>query len=1149
MSEKTSIDSIFCIAVEIESTENREAYLDGICGDDPQLRQRVNRLLSAHFQGGSILDSPAHGLGVTVDQSIAEQPGDTLGRYKLLQQIGEGGFGVVYMAEQVEPVRRKIALKVIKPGMDTKEVIARFESERQALALMDHPNIAKVFDAGTTDSGRPYFVMELVKGIPLVQFCDENKLATQQRLGLFVTVCRAIQHAHHKGVIHRDLKPSNVMVTLHDNKPVPKVIDFGVSKALSQQLTEKTLFTAFGQMIGTPIYMSPEQAQMSGLDIDTRSDIYSLGVILYELLTGATPLDAERLRNSGYAEMQRIIREEEAPRPSLRLSTTAGEARAKIAKNRATNPKQLNHELRGDLDWIVMKSLEKERNRRYDTANSFADDVERFLTNDVVQACPPSVGYRLRKFASRNKVVFTTASVIVMIVLIGIATTTWQAIAATRARNQAVAERAKAVEAQGIANNALKLEESARKDADNQRQLVEQRAETIRRNLYFAKMILAGQSSAEPSGIVDVRQLLQDWKSNRSDADLRGWEWFFLESLCHKDRLTFSGHTIGVTSVVWSPDGSRVASSDGGLQLWNANVHPGAVKIWDAVTGEEWRTLRGHSDVVSVVAWSTNSLRLATSSLDGTVKIWDAITGKQLLELSAGKPRERSSEVHTLYWSPDGAQLASAAIGGTIKNWDATTGQHLRSVRTDRWNYAASWSPDGTRLASAGLDIKILDVPTGKVIQSLGEAGLRVTSVCWSPDGTHLASAGWDHKVNIWDVTTGELAHTLSGHLTYVFSVSWSPDGTRLASASLDNTVKIWDTTSGSELQILRGHVDSVQSVSWSPDSDRLASASEDKTVKIWDVTTTMDTSILRGHEKSVMYACWSPDAASLASAGMDHTVRVWDTVTAEERLRLHGHTDVVTGVSWSPSGKRLVSASRDGTVKVWDALSGEVIHALRGPANRGVNYRNIVWDVFWSPDGTRLAASTSDGKVEIWDAVSGKLDRTLTGHQAHVYEVRWSHDSQRLASASADRTVKIWDAANGRELQTLRGHVGGVLSVSWNPEGTRLASGGTDKTVKVWDTENGKILFAIPAHTGHVGSVSWSPDGSRLASSSSDSTVKVWDSASGTLALRLTEHDGAASVAWSADGKRLASGSVDGTIKFWDATPGYESERLKTNR
>ncbi|MBA3480374.1 MAG: serine/threonine protein kinase, partial [Pirellulales bacterium] len=407
-----AIKELFFGALDSQSPEELVAYLDEACSEDRELRSRVEHLLRLHQGGGNFLGgaSPAD---ASIDLPlIAERVGTIIGPYKLLQQIGEGGFGVVFMAEQTRPVRRKVALKIIKPGMDTKQVIARFEAERQALALMDHPNIARVFDADATESGRPYFVMELVHGVPITEYCDLQKLTPPERLKLFVDVCRAVYHAHQKGVIHRDLKPSNVMVTMHDDKPVPKIIDFGVSKAISCQLTDKTLFTAYGQIIGTPMYMSPEQAQLSGLDVDTRSDVYSLGVLLYELVTGATPFDEATFRQVDFDEMRRMIREDEPLRPSACIYTLKGDLLTTIADLRRIDPGKLSQTLRGEVDWIVMKALEKDRNRRYDSANALAVDIERYLNDEPVQACPPSAAYRFRKFARRNKAAFAMASVV-----------------------------------------------------------------------------------------------------------------------------------------------------------------------------------------------------------------------------------------------------------------------------------------------------------------------------------------------------------------------------------------------------------------------------------------------------------------------------------------------------------------------------------------------------------------------------------------------------------------------------------------------------------------------------------------------------------------------------------------------------------------
>ena len=422
MDERLDEEAIFHVARGISDDVTRTAYLDQICAGDAQLRERVDVLLDADEVEQTLLSSTPNADATPGRLPTMEAPGDQIGRYKLLQQIGEGGFGVVYMAEQQRPVRRKIALKIIKPGMDTGAVIARFEAERQALALMDHPNIARVLDGGTTDHGRPYFAMELVKGVPITEFCDKNQLSTEERARLFITVCQAVQHAHQKGIIHRDIKPSNVLVTLADGNPVVKVIDFGVAKATNQQLTERTLFTAFGQMVGTPQYMSPEQAEMSCLDVDTRSDVYSLGVLLYELLTGTTPLEGDRLRTAGYTEMQKIIQQDEPPKPSTRLSMT-GEGLATIAKQRKATPEKLTSFLRGELDWIVMKSLEKDRSRRYDTAAGLGDDLERFLVDEPVSACPPSALYRFQKFSRRNRGVIIGGTMFVGLLLIALVST------------------------------------------------------------------------------------------------------------------------------------------------------------------------------------------------------------------------------------------------------------------------------------------------------------------------------------------------------------------------------------------------------------------------------------------------------------------------------------------------------------------------------------------------------------------------------------------------------------------------------------------------------------------------------------------------------------------------------------------------------
>jgi serine/threonine protein kinase len=476
--------SLFIEALEKEDPAERAAFLERACAGDAALRQRIERLLARHQEDSGFLEAPATPpllpprpeaaadhpeLPATADlatfrEPVREGPGTVIGPYKLLEQIGEGGFGIVFLAEQQAPVRRKVALKVLKPGMDSREVSARFEQERQALALMDHPHIAKVLDAGQTAGGRPFFVMDLVRGVPVTDYCDQAQLTARERLELFGQVCQAVQHAHQKGIIHRDLKPSNVLVTLQDGKAVPKVIDFGIAKALGQQLTDKTLHTGFAEMIGTPLYMSPEQAARSGLDVDTRSDIYSLGVLLYELLTGTTPFDRERLREVGYDEWRRLLREEEPPRPSTRLSTLGG-AVATVAAQRQSDPRRLSQLLKGELDWIVMKCLEKDRGRRYESASALAQDIERYLHDEPVLACPPSRWYRLGKVLRKHRAAVLTAAAFVGLLLAGAAVSTWLALRATQAEGDALQGWAEAEREGHAAKEARQQTEKALKQA------------------------------------------------------------------------------------------------------------------------------------------------------------------------------------------------------------------------------------------------------------------------------------------------------------------------------------------------------------------------------------------------------------------------------------------------------------------------------------------------------------------------------------------------------------------------------------------------------------------------------------------------------------------------------------------------------------
>jgi len=1108
------IETIYNTARQKLSGAERSAYLDNACGNDAALRARAEALLKADDQAGSFLDAPAFDVTVTFDKSpLIEGPGTVIGPYKLLEKIGEGGMAYVYMAEQERPLRRRVALKIIKLGMDTKQVIARFEVERQALAVMDHPNIAKVFDAGATETGRPYFVMELVKGVSITEYCDKNKLNTKERLDLFIQVCNAVQHAHQKGIIHRDIKPSNVMVTLHDGKPVPKVIDFGIAKATIQRLTEKTLFTKYAQMIGTPEYMSPEQAEMSGLDIDTRADIYSLGVLLYELLTGTTPFDAEDLRSKGYGEMQRIIRETEPLKPSTKLSTM-GDALTGVAEHRKTNPDLLAKLVRGDLDWIVMKTLEKDRTRRYETVSSLAADVKRHLNEEPVEAGPPGATYRIGKFIRKHRRTVAAVGTIAAILVIGLLVSTTMYFIANQARQKETVARTRAEQARESEAVARNQAEQAEIVAQEQKNMAETKAEDLRRAMYVNNIQLADAKYKE-GNIRHVRELL-----TACPNDLRGWEWNRLNHISDQSIMTISGRENIIHSISFSPDGKRIVS--GG---WGKNI-----KMWDAATGVEITTFTGHEDNVGSVAFSTDGKRLVSGSADKTVKIWDAASGTELMTL-----RGHDNEVWHIAFSPDGKHIASAERGEIIKIWDAVTGAAVTNIQHGGESVGGlAFSPDGKHIASGVYSrIYVWDANSGDEVTTIPAAHRSwVTCVAYSPDGKHIVSSGgWDPKIKVWDAATAKEVMTLHGRSQWVFCVNYDSTGRFILSSNINNTINIWDAVTGEELMTLRGHQGPCRSALFSGDGKRIISSSDDKTIKVWHVPTTVEQLTMKT-TPWMFSVSFSPDSKRIASAGPQNQVTIWDTSIGAEAMSLYGHEDQVCDAIFSPDGRYIASASRYGAIKVWDTATGKQLMDLC--EHKG---DESFWAVLcYNPDGKHIAAGGEDGVIRIYNITTGLEVMALRGHEGQIYCVAYSPDGRRIVSGGNEQPIRVWDPDNGTEVMKLNGHRDKVFSVSFSPDGRSIASGGADKKVRVWHATTGSELMTLLGHDSAVSAVSFSPDGRRLLSASRfDGTIRIWDVTVGAELMTLSGED-VYRVAFSPDGNTIAALYWEGLI-LWETT------------
>jgi serine/threonine protein kinase/WD40 repeat protein len=1134
-----SVETVLAEAVEILSASERQAYVKRACGADVELRRRVEKLIVDYFRAGSFLQSPVVVLE-TADARV-EIPGCCVGPYKLLEMIGEGGFGVVYMAEQERPVRRRVALKVLKPGMDTRQVVARFEAERQALALMDHPHIARVLDAGSTESGRPYFVMELVRGVAVTDFCDQARLGVRERLALFVDVCQAVQHAHQKGIIHRDIKPSNVLVTLHDGKPVVKVIDFGIAKATGRQLIEKTLFTNFAQMIGTPLYMSPEQAEMSGLDIDTRSDVYSLGVLLYELLTGVTPFDQERLKAAGFDEFRRIIREEEPPNPSTRVSTV-GQAAATASEKRRSDPRKLSRLFRGEMDWVVMKALEKDRNCRYESASAFAADLQRYLHYEPVQAYPPSALYRFRKFVRRNKRPVLAASFVALALVGGIIGTTWGLFRATDARADAVYEatlKENALEEKVAALAAAENSERAAKNqlfqalvnrarAERGGGRVGQRFETLKAIRQAAQIRMTPELRTEATAalvLTDV-ELAQEWEGWPADSVGVSFDAAFhrYARLDKQGGVTVCRLSDGREEIIarlpvhgkppfyglWmSPDGRYVAYGHSCVR----DAVPGGVRLW-RLDGSEPAVLLDEPAGTqnSALSFHRNGRQMAIGHPDESVSVYDLMTGQRLRRLSVA-----SAPPH-LAFHPQDDRLA-VACGNDVQLFETNTGKELPALRHPAavtWIDHLSWHPDGRRLATSCNDRKVHIWDTQTATEVVSPWTGHTTDggfVAFTSAGDRLISDDWGQQTRFWDTAAGRLLATMPE----TFGLQFSPDDRLLGPMTSGNKIKLWRFAGGQELRVLcprfADSLDYVSNPVVHPDGLTLAAATRHG-LRFFDLGSGEELASVRLPQLEADRPVFvDPAHASSSSEDRGQTVATSGWMTAgysgllswparQDDDRPHvlrvgppQHIGPDLGSAYAVGA----SASSDGrVVAVPRGSSTVVLH--RDPADGRVLRRVVLgpqYDVRFSavsPDGHWVVTCSHwlDGRsksIRIWEAD--------TGRQVHEFPFEGSTDAKfsldgRWLTTTAPNYCRLWEVGSWREVR--RFEPGGPMAFS--PDKRLLAVSDVLGVIRLVEITTGKEVARLTAPESlRYFPQCFTPDGTRLiATCSSYTAIYVWD-------------------------------------------------------
>ena len=1006
----------------------------------PHCHNQIEIVIEAPFDD-IVCESCGSQFSLANDMDVDQLPTATqIGHFELVERIGVGGFGTVWKAMD-KNLDRTVAVKIPRHRRLNDNDIEKFFREARAAAQLQHSNIVTVHEIGR-HADYIYIISDYVDGLSLSEWRRAYPPSARKAAELCSQIAEAVHYAHQQGVVHRDLKPQNIII---DDNGQPHVTDFGLAKRNAGEIT----MTLDGQILGTPAYMSPEQARGHAHEADARSDVYSMGVVLFELLTG------ERTFCGNPQMLIHQILNEEPPVPS-RIDSSV--------------PK--------DLETICLKCLEKEPNRRYQTMHELAVDLQRFLSDEPIDARPITQFERTIRWCRRKPamaVAIGLAAIVVAGIVIGPAFFAYQqaSFAQAQKRKDRIAAWRK---------YALKI-----KTADN--------------------AWSNGSAQAAWSALIS------------SDPDLRGWEYDYLYAKFTRNQVNFVGHHQTVFCVAFSPDGKRIVSGgrDNRIRIWNveqqvemlcldqhkdwvysvafsrdgkhiaSGSYDKTVKLWDAASGEAKLTCQEHDDAVSCVAFSPDGELIVSSSLDKTIKVWSIKDRKEVLQFDGHQKR-----VNSVAFSPDGKRILSGSSDATAMIWNIENAESTLTLDASREVNSVAYSTDGKLVAGGCADntIKIWKSDTGKEVSHLEGHSNWVYAIAFSPDGKQIVSGGFDHTVRVWDVESGDELHTLIGHTDVVTGVEFSPDGKQIVSASSDKNVKVWQLSSSSMPRAFTAHSDSVTSIEFSPNGERFVSAADDATALVWDVNESQPVAQLIGHRGAIYGVTFSPDGSQIASCSKDKTIKLWSAADGSPIQTLDGHNDSVNSVVFSPNGLQVASGGKDKTIRLWDAKNGKTVHLF-------TQHNDTINSVAFSPDGSRIASGGDDATVRIWSTTDGEQQAMLTGHANEINSVVFSPDGKLIASGSSGNCIKVWSIAEGREIRTLTGHTGIVYAVSFSADGKRIASGSWDGTIKVWDVESGQETLSLTGDVAHVLTVAFSRDGKRIAGGGYNNVVNVWDTCS----------------------------------------------------